>query len=334
MLQYYTYIMTETQKNILIIAITIAAAVGIAVGIFTIVSHVAYRRSNKATLIELFFRIMRFKRAYKKSGYDKYMKKLDNSACPRPKKLVSKTEKHEFCGADVYTLSRSENPERIIIYLHGGAYIRHGTKYSWLACDRIAQKTNSLVVYPLYPIAPQSDHRQAYDLLQKLYKEVIEKTDKPIIVMGDSAGGGLAFGLCELLQELGMPQPSELIAFSPWLDITLSNEEISKIEPHDAMLASYGAVEIGKLWAAGCSPTDYKLSPIYGDVSGLSNVYIFGGTREILYPDIVKMHDKLISSGVNATLYTGVNMPHDYPLYPMPEGKRAIDKVCEIITEN
>lgn len=329
--------MTETQKNILIIAaLVLTAAIALtatAVGIFALVSHKVYRRSSKATLITMFFRATRVKRIYEKSGYDKYMKKLDNTRCPRPKKLASAVAEHDFDGAKVYTLRKSDSSDKVILYLHGGAYIRPGTKYSWIACDKIVQATDATVIYPLYPLAPQNDHKKAYALLEKLYREIVRVTDKKIILMGDSAGGGLAFGFCELLDELGLPQPHKLITFSPWLDVTLANDGIADIERNDPMLARYGAVEIGKIWSGDFSPTDYRVSPLYGDVGGLDNVYIFGGTREILYPDIEKMHEKLISSGVNSTLFTGINMPHDYPLYPMPEAKKALDTVCEIISE-
>jgi|GEM_PF-6517525 len=46
-------------------------------------------------------------------------------------------------------------------------------------------------------------------------------------------------------------------------------------------------------WAGGLDLRDCRLSPIYGPLGNLDNVYLFVGTREIFYPDVVKFHGML-----------------------------------------
>lgn len=58
--------------------------------------------------------------------------------------------------------------------------------------------------------------------------------------MGDSAGGGLALGLALALKTENITQPKDIILLSPWLDVTLSNEDIPKYESSDPILSAWG----------------------------------------------------------------------------------------------
>jgi triacylglycerol lipase len=49
-------------------------------------------------------------------------------------------------------------------------------------------------------------------------------------VYGDSAGGGMALSVTQLLVSRGNPTPSRLVLISPWLDVTMSNRAIALID--------------------------------------------------------------------------------------------------------
>lgn len=154
--------------------------------------------------------------------------------------------------------------------------------------------------------------------------------DKPIIIMGDSAGGGLSVAFCEYLAANDLPQPENLIPISPWLDVSMSGD-YDDVE-FDPMLGVDGLREMGETWAAGLDPKDYKVSPLFGDVEGLAKTTLFVGTHEIFYPDVVKFYNKLIDNGVDAELNVGEGMTHVYAIYPLvPESKEAFKHIVEII---
>lgn len=54
-----------------------------------------------------------------------------------------------------------------------------------------------------------------------------------LILMGDSAGGGFVLALAQFMKQEEVPQPSQLILLSPWLDLSLSNPNIKEIDPSD-----------------------------------------------------------------------------------------------------
>ena len=98
------------------------------------------------------------------------------------------------------------------------------------------------------------------------------------------------------------------------------------------MLSFYGLKEMGKLWAGNLDIKDYKVLPIYGDISNLKDVYLFVGIREILYLDVTKFYDKLQDNNITSKLYVGEGMNHVYPVYPIPEAKEALKQICDIIS--
>lgn len=291
------------------------------------------RRSFSAVTVEMLLRITGRRNRYKKSGYDKYMRKLDNEKYTLPNvRFRSTVEKSEFCGIGVYSLSKTDSPDRVILYLHGGAYINQPLSFHWRGCDKIVQATNAKLVMPIYPLVPHGNCELTYGILLKLYSEIAAGTDKPIVLMGDSAGGGLAFGFCQYLRdETDLPQPSMIIGLSPWVDVTMTNPKMPEYEPKDPMLAIYGAAKMGELWAGDLDPKDYRVSPIYGNVEGLPRSFMFVGTREVLYPDIAEFYQKLTDKNVECDMYVVNGMNHVYPLFPIKEAKLAVKQISEII---
>ncbi|MDE6666864.1 MAG: alpha/beta hydrolase [Clostridia bacterium] len=290
------------------------------------------RRSLPAVLAEKYLRLKGWKKKYVEGGYEKYISTLDNKNYTLPKMPFKSTvKKFEFYGSDVYTMSKTDDPDCIIVYLHGGAYTGQPVKFHWKGCDRIVQATNAQVIMPVYPLAPHGTWKETYDLLQMLYGKIILNTGKDVIFMGDSSGGGLILGFCEFLSKTSLPQPSKIIALSPWLDVTMSNARIPDYLENDPMIACYGAIKMGKLWAGDLDTKDYRISPIYGNVEGLHDVYLFVGTREALYPDVTDFYQKLQDNNVISKIYIGEGMTHVFPLYPVPEGKRAMKEICRII---
>ena len=299
----------------------------------TVVSHAVYHRSDMATIVELYFRVIgtkdKFADADKCAEYIE--ERRDAEAYTLDVKLSSDVSESVVNGNTVYRLSPAEPPAMTVLYLHGGAYINDASAYQWKLCDKLVQRANAEVIFPIYPLTPNHTWDETYDLLTVLYQDVLENAAGPVILMGDSAGGGLAVAFCEYLAELGMKQPDKLILFSPWMDISMSNPAAQDYEDADPMLSAYGLVEMGKCWAGDLDLKDYKVSPIFGDISCLQNVYLFVGTREIFYPDVTDFYNMLQEKNIRSELYIGEGLNHVYPLYPIPEAEEALKQVCKIL---
>jgi acetyl esterase/lipase len=224
-----------------------------------------------------------------------------------------------------------EDTERVVIYLHGGIYVNEIMQHHIFFCDKLAKKVNATIFAPIYPLAPNHTYEETYEIVEKLY-EYLLTLNKPIVIMGDSAGGGLSVAFCEYLAVNDLPQPKNLILISPWLDVSMSGN-YDDVE-FDPMLGVDGLRQMGETWAGNLNPRDYKVSPLFGEVSKLPRTILFVGTHEIFYHDVVKFYNKLKDNGVDVELKVGENMNHVYPIYPLvPESKEAYNHIVDVILD-
>ncbi len=167
------------------------------------------------------------------------------------------------------------------VYLHGGAYLAGISPQHWTLIGRLAD-AGVRVEVPLYGLAPQHTYREAYPFVHAVYRELVrEEPSRGVVLVGDSAGGGLALGLAQDLLADGGPGPARLVLLSPWLDLTLGHPEIPVYERYDPWLARPGLVEAGRSWAGGDDPTAPRLSPGNGPLAGLPPTSVLIGTREM-----------------------------------------------------
>lgn len=97
--------------------------------------------------------------------------------------------------------------------------------------EKLANDTKSTIVMPDYPLTPKYTYKDVFNMVEPLYKEIISKVDaKNLVMMGDSAGGGITLALAEKISQNNIQLPSKTILISPWLDVTLTNEKIKEVQ--------------------------------------------------------------------------------------------------------
>nr|WP_288974205.1 alpha/beta hydrolase [uncultured Blautia sp.] len=243
---------------------------------------------------------------------------------PKTKSTITKIS---VTGFPVFFLDEDSNAKKIVLYLHGGAYVKQPNSNHWSFVDRLAQEADIPVVFPIYPLAPDYQFEDGYTFIQEVYDILIKRGYTDIIFMGDSAGGGFALGFAEWLNKQTIQQPEKLILLSPWLDLTLENPEISKYDPLDPMLSPSGLIEKGKSWAGNADRKDYRLSPIFGDLQGLPPIVMFVGTHEIILADAQKLKNMADNANIDITYYEYEGMNHVFPLFSIPEADKAFDQI-------
>lgn len=226
-----------------------------------------------------------------------------------------------FNGMKVFHFGDKSKSDKTIIFIHGGAYVNEINYQHFLYCYKLARKLNAYVLAPAYPLAPKHSCDETYELVTDLYRQYSKDN---VILMGDSAGGGFVLSFCQYLNTIDLPQPDNIIVFSPWVDISMSDDYDSSRDP---ILGEVGLREIGKAWAGDLDTKDYKVSPLYGDSSNLARTLIFAGDNEIFYKDILKYVENLKRDDVDYRLIVGKGLFHIYPLFPMPEARDAFKEI-------
>lgn len=237
-------------------------------------------------------------------------------------------------GFRCFTVTGSAAPADgpVVLYLHGGAYVSRIARQHWALVSRLAD-AGARVHVPLYGLAPQHTAAAAYDLLERLYDDDLAAAADRLTVMGDSAGGGLALGLAQVLRDTGRPSPRALSLIAPWVDVACRNPRIAAIEPVDPWLSTVGAKIAGRVWAGDVDLDDPRVSPVLGSMAGLPPIDLYYGDRDITYADAELIAAPARAAGVRVDLTVAPGACHVYPLTPTRVGRRARARIVARATD-
>ncbi|MDG4824778.1 alpha/beta hydrolase [Asanoa sp. WMMD1127] len=168
-----------------------------------------------------------------------------------------------------------------LLCLHGGGFVSgsvftHRKLYGHLAK---AVGVPALIAHqrhtPEHPYpAQQEDALAAYAWL------VGQGFDR-VVLVGDSAGGGLAV-TTTLAAPPALPAPVALLLISPWVDMAVSGESFATNAARDGFFYREVVEGLAAMYLAGRDPRDPAINPLYADLAGLPPMYIQVGADETL----------------------------------------------------
>ena len=252
------------------------------------------------------------------------------SKIPKEIQATCELEVQEYMQRKVFVVKpKNVESKKTILYFHGGAYMGEATSNHWNFIEKVVNDTNATVILPDYPLAPKYNYKDVFQMIVPLYKEIIERVETSnLIIMGDSAGGGMSLALIEKLSEQKEKLPSKTILISPWLDVRLENEEIPEVEKRDKELNKDALKLAGISYAAEDGMDSYLVNPIDGDLSKVENIYIFTGTNDILNPDAHLLIEKAQKVGTEINLKEYDGAAHIWLIENNCE-KELVDKAYE-----
>lgn len=252
-----------------------------------------------------------------------------------PKAIVQRMDiaERDVDGMRVYEVRpKTGATGRRIAYLHGGAYLFEITAHHWKLIAEMAERLSAQVTVPIYPLAPEAKAERIISACMALHRDVLSRTDaRDIVLMGDSAGGNMALVVSLLGAKEGLPKPAGLVLISPPTDLSLANPAIHEAEKNDPWLGVPGAEEATRLYAGGIDHADWRISPLYGDLSILSPMLVLTGTRDLLNPDTHVFAARARAVGVPVEIMEEPGLFHVWPQLDMPEAYRARDRMVAFI---
>ncbi|MBC7726539.1 MAG: alpha/beta hydrolase fold domain-containing protein, partial [Microbacteriaceae bacterium] len=167
---------------------------------------------------------------------------------------------------------RDGSPRRgTVLYLHGGAYVV-GSPASHRSITGALARGTGMAVFALdYRLAPEHPLPAAlHDALaacRALRGADTLRGAGPLVLAGDSAGGGLALATALALRDAGEPLPAALVLMAPWVDLTLAR--LPPATPGEAMLSRAWVAAGAAHYLAGADPAQPATSPLHADLRGL-----------------------------------------------------------------
>jgi acetyl esterase/lipase len=220
---------------------------------------------------------------------------------------------------------RGPEPERTVVFVHGGGYIAPIDPFHIRYAARLARALGARVVLPDYPLAPEHTWRDSFAQLTDLTERWCKETSGGTVLFGDSAGGGYALALALALRDRGGPQPDRLMLHSPWVDLSTSTPETVEVAQVDPWLFLGKMYAYAEWWAGSVDDLSRpEVSPALGDLSGLPPALMFCGTRDLLVPGCRLLARRAAEADWALTYVEAPDLIHVYPLLPfLPEARKA-----------
>ncbi|KAF4573321.1 hypothetical protein EYR36_007832 [Pleurotus pulmonarius] len=226
--------------------------------------------------------------------------------------------------------SHKVKKERVILYIHGGAYYLSSAAAMRLISIPLSKYTDARVFSLDYRLAPESRFPGPLHDAVTGYLRLVEDLHIPpenIVIAGDSAGGGLTLALLMYLRDNAYPLPAGAILMSPWVDLTMSCESWESNSRYDVIPIPNPGDHLDPVSAYLGEHMERFLthpyaSPLFGDFKGLPPLLIQSGDAEVLRDEITLLAHKATLAGVNVRHELYEDAIHVFQLYPFLDASR------------
>ena len=246
-----------------------------------------------------------------------------------------KRERCDFGGipGTKFTPKKNHNEKQIMVYLHGGGYSFGSSRTTHRALIANLAKKMSVVSFGVdYRLTPEYPYPAAFDDAGIAWDAIVSANpDKEIVLAGDSAGGGLSLALMMELKRSSRQLPAMCVLLSPWTDLTLSGESIETHKKRDPYLTQRILQMYSSLYCVDIDTNDWRVSPLFGDYSGLPPTLVMVGDRELLLDDSLRIKEFSSNSGMELEVDVWAEMVHVWMGFIpfIPEGKKAISRIAQ-----
>ncbi len=224
---------------------------------------------------------------------------------------------------------------RIILYLHGGAYLMGSPQTHRSITAHLARLSGMRVMVPDYRLAPEHPAPAAVEDGLAAYATLLAQGYDPrdIAFAGESAGGGLCFALLLMARAKGYPSPGCIVAFSPWVDLAHTGDSITENADTEAMLPAERVDEVAAFYIGDGDARDPLISPLYGEYDAPPPVYITASEAEILRDDAIRLAERLRAVGGEVTLDMVPDAPHAWQFFGtlLPESRISLESAARFV---
>jgi monoterpene epsilon-lactone hydrolase len=221
--------------------------------------------------------------------------------------------------------------DRAILYFHGGAYVVGSPRAYVNFVGQIAARSGIPAFVADYGLAPERPFPAAIEDALRAYNGLLEQGIRHIVLVGDSAGGGLALALLSQVKNAD-PAPRSAVAISPWTDLALKSPSMLSRDAADPIWNAAALADMAQLYLGGTVPRNPLASPVYSDRQGLPPVLVHVGDAEVLLDDSLRYAEGI--ENIEVHIWDG--MLHVFPSSAgiLDAAGAALDSIGTFVASN
>lgn len=204
----------------------------------------------------------------------------------------------------------------LLFYCHGGGF-RHGSLPGWDAPLRQLVRSSGVAVLSIeYALAPEAPFPIAFDEVCSITQQVMAKgalgdfAVTRFALGGDSAGANLALGAAVALRQRGVRNLQHLLLFYGVFSTDTASDSWQRLSGYAGHALS--ADSMRQYWASYLqqNEADWRAQPLQADLAGLPATRLVVGDLDPLLDENLRLHQKLLDSGVQAQLTVSPGLIH------------------------
>lgn len=235
----------------------------------------------------------------------------------------------------------AKNKKRVLINVHGGAFLMGSRWISHLESIPIASLGKIKVVSIDYRLGPEHTFPAASEDVARVYRELL-KDNKPenIGIYGCSAGGLLTAQTIARLQQENLPPPGAVGMFcgagAYWSEGDSGHLEAALYNVQKPVNLGNGF--LNNAYLKDIDHKDPLAFPIKSDqvLEGFPPSLLMSGTRDGAMSSVVYMHSRLDKLGVDADLHIWEGLGHAFFFnnFELPESRDAYDVIVRFFDKH
>lgn len=252
------------------------------------------------------------------------------SYLPVPRWTVAKPRALDGVAVEAVEV-RGARADRILLYVHGGAFCLGSARSHRGLVARICREGGARALSVDYRRAPEHPFPAPLDDVVSVYRSLLREGADPrrMVVAGDSAGANLALLAMIAARDAGEPLPAALVLLSPSTDLTGESPSLVRRARLDPYLNAELLVPLRRAYIPDSRTQSARASPLFADLRALPPILIQVGTHEILYDDSIRFAQRAREAGVDVTLEIGEGLWHVWQVTAplVPEARQAIRRI-------
>jgi len=233
-----------------------------------------------------------------------------------------------------FNVKENTRTNKSIVYLHGGCFVLGSIQSHQSLVSHLCKHISLPILFVDYSLAPEYPFPSAINDIIHVYQHLILKYPaNDIILMGDSAGAGLALSVISKLNERNIRAPKYLVMLSPWIDLTCTNSSLTVNAAFDPILTKKQLQEFTSLYVDDINLSD--ANPIEAMYGQFPSTLILVGSGEILLDDSKSIYNKIASQQISVKLSVYDKQNHVWLLENIhaEESKATMREIKEFITD-
>jgi acetyl esterase/lipase len=221
-----------------------------------------------------------------------------------------------------------------LFFLHGGGYFACSPQSHRPYTTFFAQR-GFKVVAPDDRLAPEHPFPAGLEDSVAAWRALRAQigSSAPMVIAGDSAGGGLALATMLKLRGEGDALPAAAALFSPLTDLAGTGDSLRTNGRRCAMFYGDSLARATAFYIPNGDVRNPLASPLYAELKGLPPMLIHVGADETLLDDSTRLAERARAAGVALEFKIWPAVPHDWHLFRqfVPEGRQSLEQASEFL---